>query len=61
MFVLINPSEFVIPRAEKFGGTVSFSTYSSLEEAYGRDEVYPLDLKNAVAIELNKVLLLSCD
>lgn len=47
--------EFVIPREEKFGGTVSFTEYSKLEEMYAKEEVYPLDLKNAVALELNKV------
>ena len=42
-------------RAEKFGGTVRFTTYKELAEAYAKEEVYPLDLKNAVATELNKV------
>ena len=42
-------------RAEKFGGTVRFTTYKELAEAYAKEEVYPLDLKNAVAAELNKV------
>ena len=49
--------EFVVPREEKFGGTVSFVSYTSLEEAYAKQEVYPLDLKNAVAVELNKVYI----
>ena len=43
-------------RAEKFGGTVRFTTYKELAEAYAKEEVYPLDLKNAVAAELNKVI-----
>ena len=47
--------EFVISREEKFGGTVSFTEYSKLEEVYAKEEVYPLDLKNAVALELNNV------
>ena len=34
---------------------MSFVDYSKLEEAYASEQVYPLDLKNAVAIELNKV------
>ena len=42
-------------RAEKFGGTVRFTTYKELAEAYAKEEIYPLDLKNAVATELNKV------
>ncbi len=48
--------EFVIDREEKFGGRVTFTVYQDLEEAYKKDEVYPLDLKNGVANELNKVL-----
>ena len=48
-------AEFVVQRAEKFGGTVRFTTYKELAEAYAKEEVYPLDLKNAVATELNKV------
>ena len=51
---LVHP-EFVVHRAEKFGGTVRFTTYHELAEAYAKEEVYPLDLKNAVAAELNKV------
>ena len=51
---LVHP-EFVVHRAEKFGGTVRFTTYQELAEAYAKEEVYPLDLKNAVAAELNKV------
>ena len=47
--------DFVVQRDEKFGGTVRFSTYEELAEAYGKEEVYPLDLKNAVTVELNKV------
>jgi len=34
---------------------VWFSTYEELAEAYAKEEVYPLDLKNAVTVELNKV------
>ena len=48
-------AEFVVHRAEKFGGTVRFTTYKELAEAYAKEEIYPLDLKNAVATELNKV------
>ena len=30
-------------------------TYQELEDSYAKQEVYPLDLKNAVADELNMV------
>ena len=45
----------MIDREEKFGGRVSFSSYQDLEEAYKKEEVYPLDLKVGVANELNRV------
>ena len=34
-----------------------FSTYQQLEEAYAREEVYPLDLKQGVSTHLNQVTL----
>ena len=34
---------------------MTFSEYKQLEEAYVKEEVYPLDLKNSVADQLNKV------
>jgi hypothetical protein len=34
---------------------VTFNTYELLEEAYVKGEVFPLDLKNSVANQLNKV------
>ena len=46
---------FEIYRDDKYGGNVVFSTYPQLEEAFAKEEVYPLDLKNAIAVELNKV------
>ena len=46
---------FEIVREEKYGGNVKFMSYQDLEDAFAKQEVYPLDLKNAIAIELNKV------
>ena len=34
---------------------MTFSAYKQLEEAYVKEEVFPLDLKNSVANQLNKV------
>ena len=48
----------VIERPEKFGGLITFNTYKELEAAYVAEEVYPLDLKNGVAYQLNQVLML---
>ena len=47
--------EFIIRREEKHGGDLTFPNYQALEDAFARKEVYPLDLKNAVTEELNKV------
>ena len=48
-------SEFVIERAETHGGNVLYATFTELEKSYAKEEIYPLDLKNAVARELSKV------
>lgn len=48
----------MVERPEKYGGTVRFATYKELAEAYEKEEIYPLDLKNAVARELNHVCTL---
>lgn len=47
-------TDFIIERNEKFGGTVKFATYQQLEEAYVKEEVYPLDLKHGVTTHLNQ-------
>ena len=52
-------SEFVIERSKKHGGNVRYTTFTELEESYAKEEIYPLDLKNAVARELSKVYMYS--
>lgn len=47
---------FVIERPEKFGGTVQFTSYIALEEAYVAKKVHPMDLKTALGRELNTIL-----
>lgn len=47
---------FVIDRPEKFGGPLSFTTYLEIEQAYAAKKMHPLDLKNAVAKELNLII-----
>lgn len=49
-------TEFVIERTEENGGTVSFKDYASLEQAFARREVHPLDLKTGVANFINELL-----
>ncbi len=41
--------EFVISRPEKFGGSLTFSSYEELEEAFVAQDLHPLDVKNALA------------
>ena len=48
--------KFTVPRDEKWGGDVHFDSYESLEEAYLKGELHPMDLKNAVAEELIRIL-----
>lgn len=48
-------ADFVIERAEKFGGTIKFTSYQQLEESYAKGVVYPLDLKHGVITHLNNV------
>ena len=46
---------FEILREDKHGGNVKYLNHQELEDAFAKQEVYPLDLKNAIAVELNKV------
>ena len=48
--------EFIIERPEKFGGNIKFKSYSEIEELFLKNKIHPLDLKNATAKELNKLL-----
>lgn len=47
---------FDIVRPEKFGGNISFSTYNELEKYYIEGKLHPMDLKNALALEIDKLL-----
>jgi tyrosyl-tRNA synthetase len=48
--------EFTVERAEKYGGSITFTSYKELEDAYASKRLHPLDLKNAVALYLNKII-----
>ncbi|KAK7864155.1 hypothetical protein R5R35_007667 [Gryllus longicercus] len=48
--------DFVVPRAEAHGGNISFTSYLSLETAFGKEEIHPGDLKNGVEFYLNRLL-----
>src|SRR3989344_1173788 len=45
-----------IQRPEKFGGNLEFSTYTELEDAFKARQLHPMDLKQAVAEEINTLL-----
>ncbi len=55
VFPELKNEPFVIERPEKFGGKLSFATYNDLEQAYITG-LHPLDLKNATAIYINRIL-----
>ncbi|MBU0666637.1 MAG: tyrosine--tRNA ligase [Nanoarchaeota archaeon] len=45
-----------IERPEKFGGDIEFENYSELENAYMKGTLHPMDLKNATANQINKLV-----
>ncbi len=45
-----------IKRPEKFGGDRTFSSYLDLENAYGKGEVHPMDLKKSCGDSLIEIL-----
>ncbi len=48
--------KFVVERTAKFGGNLMFSSYEELEKFYVEKKLHPLDLKQAVAREINVLL-----
>jgi tyrosyl-tRNA synthetase len=51
-----NTNELTITRPPKYGGTETFTHYAELEKAYREGKIHPLDLKNAVAEALIRIL-----
>jgi tyrosyl-tRNA synthetase len=47
---------FVIERDKRYGGALSFKTYEKIEKAFIQKELHPLDVKHAVAKEINVLL-----
>ena len=45
-----------IQRPEKYGGDVTFDSYEELEKIFAEGNLHPMDLRNAVAEELIKIL-----
>jgi tyrosyl-tRNA synthetase len=48
--------KFVIERSEKYGGNLEYTSYKEVEKDFVDKKLHPLDLKNGVAAEINKLL-----
>jgi tyrosyl-tRNA synthetase len=48
--------KFVVERPQKFGGKIEYSNYKEIEKDFINKKLHPLDLKNAVAKEVNILL-----
>ena len=48
--------KFIIERPAKYGKNLSYSSYSEVEKAFNKKEIHPMDLKNAFAKEIIKLL-----
>jgi tyrosyl-tRNA synthetase len=48
--------KFVIERDNKYGGNLEYDNYENLENDFKEKKLHPLDLKNAVAREINNLL-----
>ncbi len=48
--------KFVIERPDKFGGNLEYKNYKEIEKDFVAKKLHPLDLKNAVAKEISKLL-----
>ena len=55
VFPELQSDVFLIERPEKFGGSLEFGSYGELEKAFSGG-LHPLDLKNATAVYVNKIL-----
>jgi len=55
IFPELQGESFLIERPEKFGGNLEFTSYKELEKAFAGG-LHPLDLKNATAKYINKIL-----
>ena len=48
--------KFVVKRDKKYGGNKEYKNYEEVEKDFMAGKLHPLDLKNAVADEINKLL-----
>lgn len=45
-----------VERSAKFGGNLDIESYKELEDIYSKGKLHPLDLKNSVAYNLEKII-----
>lgn len=56
-YIIFETSDgLLINRPEKFGGTVTVSSYTDLEAKFANKEIHPMDLKNTVAQKIDELL-----
>lgn len=48
--------KITIKRPDKFGGNLTINSYQELEDKFVSKEIHPLDLKSAIAEQINKLL-----
>ncbi len=48
--------KFIVERPDKYGGNLEYGDYVSVEKDFVAKKLHPLDLKNAVAKEISKLL-----
>jgi tyrosyl-tRNA synthetase len=49
-------NEMIIERKEKFGGDITFTDYADLEKSYTTGDLHPMDLKNSMALYIDKMV-----
>jgi len=49
-------NNFIVERDEKYGGNLVYESYEKVESDFKSKKLHPLDLKNAVAKEINILL-----
>ena len=48
--------KFIVKRPEKYGGNLEYENYEEVEKDFKAKKLHPLDMKNAVATEINALL-----
>ncbi len=56
IFAIGKNAKLDIKRDKKFGGDISYDSYEKLERDFAEGKLHPMDLKNAVAEKLIKIL-----